>query len=268
MQIMNLTLNRSFFWSAASLALIAAMLVMTVPSLLAATVTRSPDDLQVASALQDHLGKHAEQIELYQERFNGRSIFYTPLPTPKPRAPVRRPPTQTAREDSKPEPETRRDPPIPSNYNGPSIKAIFGDEVWFAGSLGNEPPLRIQVGETKNGIEIVETDPPWKVKVKYQRGEFDVNLFEVKEFLNDKSPKDVPNPPGLIEAPQDPPAPVANEAPAQALPVQSGNDSGGASDKNEKNQGADDPTTSKSPAPDADKTDTSKTKTGNEGSRE
>lgn len=264
MQIMNLTLNRSFFWSASSLVLIVTMIVMTVPSLLAATVTRSPDDLQVTSALQDHLEKHGRQMELYQERFNGRSIFYTPLPTPKPRvkAPPRQKPTETRKQPQKnPEP---RETPIPSRYNGPSILAILGDEVWFTGSPGNDPPLRIRIGETKNGIEIVETDPPWKVTVRYQRGEFDVNLFEVKEFFNDVSLKDVPNPPGLIEAPRDSPVAVEDKDPAQS----SIEASGGGSDKNEKIQDADDATSSKSPTPDADNTDTSKTKTGNEGSSE
>ncbi len=254
MQIMNLTLNRSFLWSALSIGLMALVFFATVPSLVSAMFTRGPDDLQVASSLQGHIDNHGRQLEIYLARFDGRSIFYRPRPTPKrtvaPPLPPRPEPKAQTREDKPPRPA-----PPPPTYTGPSIMAIFGDEVWFVNPQHDQPPLRIKVGEEQLGLEVLSTDPPWMVNVRYRKGEYDVNLFELKSFFTDTSDTEIPNPPGLIDAPAETPA-TGEEPPAETVPDES--------DKSEKNNGSDDTTPSKSDPTDADNTDTSNVKTGNQ----
>ncbi|MCZ6836325.1 MAG: hypothetical protein O7G85_11170 [Planctomycetota bacterium] len=251
----KLKLNPSLAWSLASVALIALMLFYTLPSVMAAAFSSNPDELQVATTLEGHLETHREALTLYQDRFNGRSVFFKPLKTPtrtKPR------PTHKAPEpivDQNPTPP--KEDPIPKQYTGPSVMAILGDEVWFVNPQRNSSPLRIRLGEEQSGIKILEVNAPWSVKVGYQRGEFKVSLFEVKEFLADASEApaatkvDVPQ--GLIESSK----PEREQ--------DSDQDSNVRSDKNQSGVEQDPDLAPKSDSPDADNKETQAKTPGNRG---
>lgn len=199
MQPLNLNLNRSFAWSAISLAFIALVLVFTAPPLLVAAFTASPDELQVASALEDHLAAHDKAMDVYRARFDGRAVFYKPLPTPRYTPPPPKPPTRET--EPAPAPTRPKPDPISPTYTGPSIMAILGNEVWFSNPRPNEPPMIISVGEEDGGVEVLAVDPPWSARLRYRRGEYDVSLFELKEFLSESPERPVPPPPGLVEVP-------------------------------------------------------------------
>ena len=253
MQLQKIELNQSFAWSLGSLALIATILVFTLPSVFAAAMSSNPEELQASTQLDSHLGKHREALDLYQDRFNGRSVFFTPNKTKAPYVPlpvVEQKAPQTSRT------EKVRTPPKPTIYTGPTLMAILGDEVWLKNSNRNDSPLRVRVGEEKDGVEILEVNPPWSVKVRYQTVEFVVPLFEVKEFLSESSETQAETPKGLIETTK---SELEEEAEGAAITD---------SDKNQLETEQDPDSTPKSDTPDADNSDTTSTTTGNAGSKE
>ena len=205
MQFANLNLNRSLVWSVICLGLVALVLIVAAPPLLDAAFASSPDELQVASALQTRLTGHEEALNQHQARFNGRSVFYKPLPKPKP-VPQRDRPVVLDTTPAEP-PKPPGPPPPNPIYTGPSIMAILGDEVWFTNPSRGEPPLRIKVGEEAADIKVNSVDPPWRINVNYRDGgPYDVSLFDLKSFLTDATEStQVAPPPGLIEAPRTPP---------------------------------------------------------------
>lgn len=117
----------------------------------------------------------ARTVERYQanfvreaERFNGRSVFFVPPvpvpPPPPPLPPVERPVV---------EPRDPGPPPPPTRYGGPGIVYVWDDEVKF----DNDMVLKVG-GEGQSGVEVLSTDLPWSVKVRWREVEFDVQLFE------------------------------------------------------------------------------------------
>jgi len=66
-------------------------------------------------------------------------------------------------------------PPVPTMYSGPAPSSVFGEFVFFP-TLSDDDK-RIKVGETKAGITVLAVNPPYSVRLGYQRGEFDVSLW-------------------------------------------------------------------------------------------
>lgn len=135
-----------------------------------------PESLQLA--------RYAERYqEAYQrdgQRFVGRSAFFVPpapVPPPPPPPPPREPVVDERPRDPGP-------PPPPSSYGGPKIAYVWDDRVTFE----NDMTLTAG-GEGESGVEVLETNLPWSVKVRWREVEFDVQLFErtTKSFLVDPS---------------------------------------------------------------------------------
>lgn len=250
-------MNTSFFkpngpmlWSSTSIVLMVLVLTFTLPSLLVAMFGFGPGEPEIATMLSSLMSEHEEMMTTYQARFNGRSVFFTPPPTPKPKpkSPIQKLETQRTTPTIKPPPTEE---PISEKYTGPSIMGIFGEEVWFVGSGFQKDILRISVGEEKNGIKILATDPPWSVTVQYNRGEYEVNLFEIRDLGFDKPAVEVPPPPGVTVQMTSPDDDGEDQMKPTSDKTQSSNDTSGDS-------------ASKSHSPDAEKSDAKTDTTGNE----
>ena len=156
-----------------------------------------------------------EKMQDFQDRFNGRSVFYKPSPWPPPLQPTR-------------QPEKVPDAPIakvpegpPKVYDGPGIWYAMTDVVRFKARTANDKPIDIHVGEEKNGVRLISTSLPWTVRVGYKGGEYDVNVWERKgeSFLLAQAPA-IEIIPGLIEVPPARPkveAPKAADGPVEAM---------------------------------------------------
>jgi hypothetical protein len=108
-------------------------------------------------------------------RFVNRSAFFVPpapIPPPPPPPPVREPVIEVPREPV--------EPPPPSRYGGPKIAFVWDDPVTFE----NDMTLAVG-GDGESGVEVLSTNLPWSVKLRWRAVEFDVQLFErtTSDFL-------------------------------------------------------------------------------------
>ena len=133
------------------------------------------DDSQT-SALLD---QHKMLITMDVARFEGRSAFFKPVR----KAPPPPPPPPTPKVDSEPKDVgPPPPPPPPSNYMGPELIAILGDEAWFRGSgSGVEAVIRLKAGAEHDGLKVVSTTLPSMVTVEYRRGVYEIDLFVTEE---------------------------------------------------------------------------------------
>ncbi|MEM7228108.1 MAG: hypothetical protein AAF432_04755 [Planctomycetota bacterium] len=174
--------------SLAGLALVIAFLVTTMPGVLGALFARSTEPLEPQAVQKRLLAAHDNVMETYQKRIDGRSLFFDPKPLPRPAPPK---PAVVRQPDPDPEPEIETTPPplvdttpkAPPSYTGPSPRAITLDTVWFpderetvVGDL--QEPLRIRVGQEKNGIGVLEILGPNMVRLAHRGGEYDVTIFD------------------------------------------------------------------------------------------
>ncbi len=129
------------------------------------------------------LERFSSDLERDATRFTNRSAFFVP-PAPIPPPP---PPPPPRDEEEDPEPVVPREPPPPSRYGGPSIAYVWDDRVTFE----NDMTLTAG-GEGQSGVEVLSTNLPWSVKVRWRGVEFDVQLFErtTSDFL--VKPEDEP----------------------------------------------------------------------------
>ncbi len=118
----------------------------------------------------------AKNMELFEqaslkdaERFIGRSVFFVP-PAPVPPPPPPPPPREPVERTPPPDPGP---PPAPSVYGGPKIAFVWNDQVTFE----NDMTLTVG-GEGQSGVEVLSTNLPWSVKLRWREVEFDVQLFE------------------------------------------------------------------------------------------
>lgn len=201
-----ITMNRTLATSLAAIALaVIALFVMLLPVLRAAFLP-SVDDVAPEERVAQLLTEHEKEMVRYQARFNGRSIFFTPpQPTPPPMPRVER-----DRDEYEPpvvviddEPDEVEKPRVKPDYNGPNIRAVIGDEVWFFGDI------KVAVGEQKNGVKVLAVDGLWGATVEYGGWEYDVPFFEPFELTDageegeaTRSGRDT-SPRGLIEVEQD-----------------------------------------------------------------
>lgn len=181
--------NRPLVINGSALALAALIVLVGLPGLLAAVLTPSLDADRAAAGITDLLNQHAADKDAYQSRFVGRSLFHKP-PAPRPKTP---PPVARRQEEPAPiEDLTPKPPPVPRSYDGPSILFVLGEEVWFQNGL------RLRVGEEADGITVISSDAPWKVKLGYRGGEFDQEIFKRIEPGLESQPRAQQGTPGLV----------------------------------------------------------------------
>jgi hypothetical protein len=185
--MMRVSINTPLVASAVFIAVAAITALVQMPPLLEALVTPRPGADPTQTRLDEYLAGHTEDLDTYQARFDGRSLFVKPRP-PSPPKPPPRPIVP-----DKDEPEAPKPPPVPRAYEGPSVNFVLGDEVWF------HDGLRVRVGEKgANGVTVIASDPPWTVTLGHGGGEYEIVLFERKhEGLEDRPRARGPTP-GLV----------------------------------------------------------------------
>lgn len=125
---------------------------ITVPTLELA-LREPPGALNTLTAkqLSEKKAVFAQRNTLGQDRVTSRWPFYPPPP----------------RVVAKPE------EPKPLRYAGPALIAMVNNTAWFADGT------RLKPGDPAHaGLEVIELQPPWGAKVRWQGGEFSVSLFE------------------------------------------------------------------------------------------
>ena len=161
---------------------IASTLVIGSALLITRSLSESSVQAKEADVIEGLLSSN-RMMDDAEERFNGRSIFYIP------REPVRRrpapPPPRVPERRPEPEPEPVREPapiPPPSSYAGPDIQSILGNEVFFTNGK------RVPVGQAADGVEVIRIHTPFKVKLGWRSGEYDVELFaqEMPSFFGEQ----------------------------------------------------------------------------------
>ena len=166
-------------FSVVALGLIVLFLIFMTPNLYRSGQTiflgaPEPDD-----SLDKLLTRHEQNMQTDVERFNGRSFFYTPPIVRKPPPPAPPPPPRPVEEEKPPPPPP--EPSFPSNYTGPKLVAILGAEAWFKQQTSDGDPLtRLNVGDSHDDIDVLATDPPRGITVKYRGGgPYDVSLINM-----------------------------------------------------------------------------------------
>jgi len=161
-------------------------------------------DPERADRVSPEFTRHEQMALIHRKRFEGRSLFTTPLKPPG------RP---------KPAPVVRTEPPKPvappkpagppATYGGPRPTGVIADMLVLAGGR------TVKVGESGDGITVVAILPPDEVRLKWSGGEYTVSLREKFDtsVLSSGSSSSMgrTNPPGITPVASDP-----NEAPATA----------------------------------------------------
>lgn len=161
-------------------------------------------DPERADRVSPEFTRHEQMALIHRKRFEGRSLFTTPL----------KPPSRP-----KPAPVVRTEPPKPvappkpagppATYGGPRPTGVIADMLVLAGGR------TVKVGESGDGVTVVAILPPDEVRLKWSGGEYTVSLREKFDtsVLSSGSSSSVgrTNPPGITPVASDP-----NEAPATA----------------------------------------------------
>ena len=212
-----------------ALLIIGVFLVAMMPAIYRSASTVFTSGTDEAGSIDNLIVAHSGNMDTDLDRFNGRSFFYLPPIKRRPAPPPPPPPPPVVTEPVEPPPPPP--PTYPPNYTGPKLIAILGDEAWFRkpSSLKfgvEDPKTRIRVGETMHGIELLSTNPPRGIEVKYNDGgPYEVPLIDMD---SDPFSKDIDTsvPRGILEdidqedaAPASPPPAVETPAePAQEPP--------------------------------------------------
>lgn len=161
---------------------------------------------------KDNAARYAAAFDPYVKQLDGRSLFYEPS-APGSQGEVAEAPTE----------ETRPDDPAPTRYDGPSISAVVLGTVWF------NDGQRIKVGDSKSGdLQVLSTNTPWDVRVKWRGTEFTVPFFDRdKVIFKDKpatssslAPLAPTEPPPHSSTEPKPTEPTTPPAPAQPAPTE------------------------------------------------
>jgi len=189
--VRRISINTPLVLSLAFVALAAIALLVQVPPLLGALVTPRPGADPTQARLGELLAGHQEDLAVYRDRFNGRSLFFMPQP-PRTKRVALPPPVDDDGDEPRPP------PPRPTVYEGPSVLFVLGDEVWF------HDGVRVRVGEEgSNGVTVISSSPPWEVKLGHGGGEFPVVLFERAQPGLDEKPRTPQHTPGLVPVKND-----------------------------------------------------------------
>lgn len=170
-------------------------------------------DPERADRVSPEFTRHEQMALIHRKRFEGRSLFTTPL----------KPPSRP-----KPTPVVRTEPPKPvappkpagppATYGGPRPTGVIADMLVLAGGR------TVKVGESGDGITVVAIMPPDEVRLKWSGGEYTVSLREKFDtsVLSSGSSSSVgrTNPPGITPVAADPnAAPVTTPPPPASLPA-------------------------------------------------
>jgi hypothetical protein len=189
--VRRISINTPLVLSLAFVALAAIALLVQVPPLLGALVTPRPGADPTQARLGEFLTGHEQDLVVYRDRFNGRSMFFMPSPPRRTRVTLPPPVDDDGGEPAPP-------PPRPTVYEGPSVLFVVGDEVWF------HDGVRVRVGEEgSNGVTVISSSPPWEVKLGHRGGEFPVVLFERAQPGLDEKPRGPQLTPGLVQVKND-----------------------------------------------------------------
>jgi hypothetical protein len=193
--VRRITINTPLAVSVIALALLAVVVVWQMPQVFGALMTPRPDDDPTKARMGEYLVAHAEDLESYRDRFDGRSLFFKPQP-PVVTVSVPPPPRERPKEIGPPTPE-----PVARTYGGPSVNFVLGEEVWF------HDGEKVRVGEEgANGVTVIATDPPWSVRLGHRGGEYDIELFK-RTFPGLEDEPEKPRPvPGLVKVEPEPDA--------------------------------------------------------------
>lgn len=123
-------------------------------------------DPSAENAFEDLLSQHDATLAINRKRFDGRSAFFMPSP-PAPPPPPPPPPSDVKEKDPGPPPE----PPPPMEYTGSKVIACIGGSVYLADGS------RVAIGEEKNGVRVVATNPPWDVTLHHLKKDYVVSTL-------------------------------------------------------------------------------------------
>lgn len=178
-------INTPLVVSTAFLIVAGITVLSQLPNVAGAIFAPRPGEDPTRARLAEYLERHDEDLGIYRARFDGRSLFFRPqAPRRKTAAPPPPPP-----DDDTPAPLK---PLIPPTYKGPTPRYVVGDDVWF------HDGVKVRVGETgANGVTIISSDPPWKLRLGHGGGEYDYQLFERTYPGLDATPRSPGPTPGL-----------------------------------------------------------------------
>ncbi|MBM4110660.1 MAG: hypothetical protein FJ254_04770 [Phycisphaerae bacterium] len=164
-------------------------------------------DPERADRVSPEFTRHEQMALIHRKRFEGRSLFTTPL-----KPPSRPKPTPVARTEP-PKPVT---PPAPvgppANYGGPRPTGVIADLLVLAGGR------TVKVGESSDGVTVVAILPPDEVRLKWSGGEYTVSLREKFDTgvlsSGSSSSSGRTNPPGITPVAAEPKASPAIAPPS------------------------------------------------------
>lgn len=159
-----LAINTPLLINAAAIAVAVWMFGSKLPALPSALFIEGLGNDETSAFLSEYVENHAVDLQTYQARIDGRSVFFLP---PAPRDPIKIKPVQEEKLSGPPPA-----PPTPPRYTGPSIRFLVGNEVYF------HDGLRIKLGEEKQGVRVLAVDAPWTVNVAHAGGEYELTVFE------------------------------------------------------------------------------------------
>jgi hypothetical protein len=152
--------------SLAAIVLTLTVLGAQLPALARALVASAAGEDPTVAAINDNIEQSKAYFATFQQRFDGRSLFFKPDPWPQKPRPV------VVKAPEAPLEAPRTEPAKPSVYTGPPVTYAMSHQVWFQGGVS------LTVGEEKNGITLLSTDGlPWSVRVGYNGWEGEVTLF-------------------------------------------------------------------------------------------
>ncbi|MEY4833376.1 MAG: hypothetical protein RL527_1589 [Planctomycetota bacterium] len=187
-----------------------AIVGVTAMSELGGSLLAPGVDPERADRVSPEFTRHEQMALIHRKRFEGRSLFSTPL----------KPPSRP-----KPTPVVRTEPPKPvappkpagppANYGGPRPTGVVADMLILAGGR------TVKVGESGDGVTVVAILPPDEVRLKWSGGEYTVSLREKFDtsVLTSGSGSSMgrTNPPGITPVAADPnTSPATAPAPAPA----------------------------------------------------
>ena len=199
----RLGLNTTLLVNIAAIAVATVVFAANLPTLLGAVLSPRSGDDKTVSLLSQYLAVHDTDLVQYQQRFNGRSVFFKPIP-PRIPPPPRPAPVEIVEVPQGPPPP----PPIPEEYTGPSIVFVLGNEVWFTDGL------TLSVGEEDQGVKVLSCDPPWTVRLAHAGGEYDVVLLERSFPGFETASREPQSMPGIVRVPEADHKPLESPAPS------------------------------------------------------
>jgi hypothetical protein len=215
-----------------------AVVGVTALSELGGTLLAPGVDPERADRVSPEYSRHEQMALIHRKRFEGRSLFTTPLKPPsrpKPAPVVRAEPPKPVAPPKPPGP--------PANYGGPRPAGVIADMLVLPGGR------TVKVGETGEGITVVAIMPPDEVRLKWSGGEYTVSLrdkFDTSVLSSGSMAQTGrSNPPGItpvaaeanpVAAPPPPSAPVAAPAAAPVEPAAPSAPSGAAPSGSQSNE--------------------------------